>query len=112
MSPQPPQTISSLDVISICSTSMISLRSRLIALDVLLFVNPIWLKVVPVCKVMRYLMYAHSYGDTERARRKFRRIPSRIRHSMAALDYAEAEAHCPRNMPIGRLMRSAVNQLS
>ena len=68
-------------------------------------------QAVPVCKVMRYLMYAHSYGTPDRARRKFRRITNDIRKTMAELDYTAAEASCPRNMPIGRLMRAAVAEL-
>ncbi len=67
---------------------------------------------VPICKVMRYLMYAHGYGDIDRARRKFQDLPQEIRHVMAGLDYRSAEARCPRNMPIGRLMRRAVEELS
>ena len=66
---------------------------------------------VPVCKVMRYLMYAHGYGDVDRARSSFRQIPLDIRQAMATLDYEAAETHCPRNMPIGRLMRTAVRTL-
>ena len=69
-------------------------------------------EAVPVCRIMRYLMYANSYNDLARASRKFRRIPQQIRRTMATLDYTAAEAKCPRNMPIGRLMRKAVRELS
>ena len=68
-------------------------------------------QAVPVCRIMRYLMYAHGYNDLHRARRKFNRIPKQIQNRMVALDYSAVEAKCPRRMPIGRLMRKAVKEL-
>jgi predicted aldo/keto reductase-like oxidoreductase len=67
---------------------------------------------VPISDVMRYLMYCRGYGEPERARSAFRRIPSKTRNIMASLDYKEAERKCPQGMQIGRLMREAVIELA
>jgi predicted aldo/keto reductase-like oxidoreductase len=67
---------------------------------------------VPIGDVMRYLMYSRSYGDRDRAARRFNRIPERIRSEMANLDYSLAEQKCPQNIAIGKLMREALNELS
>jgi predicted aldo/keto reductase-like oxidoreductase len=66
---------------------------------------------VPVCDVMRYLMYSHGYGDRDRARRLFHGIPARIRRRMLNADYSCAENKCPQGMPIGQLMKTAVSEL-
>ncbi len=67
---------------------------------------------VQVSDVMRYLMYSRSYGEPDRAKSAFRRIPSKIRNLIASQDYKEAERKCPQGMQIGRLMREAVIELA
>ncbi len=67
---------------------------------------------VPIGDVMRYLMYCRSYGDRDRAKTLFNRIPKKIRAQMATIDYTMAEQRCPRNMTIGKLMRDALENLS
>jgi len=67
---------------------------------------------VPIDEVMRYLMYARSYGDQKKASAHFKKIPQKIREQMIHLDYARAEQKCPRKMAIGKLMRDAVDELS
>ena len=67
---------------------------------------------VPVGKIMRCLMYSRSYGDHFRAQVEFREIPGPVRGRLASLDYAQAERKCPQNMPIGRLMAEAAEELS
>jgi predicted aldo/keto reductase-like oxidoreductase len=67
---------------------------------------------VPISDVMRYLMYCRGYGEPERAKSAFGRIPSKIRNLIASLDYKEAEQKCPQKMQIGRLMREAVIELA
>jgi len=67
---------------------------------------------VPIGKVMRYLMYSRSYGDHDRACRRFRNIVPGIRRRIADLDYSLAEQRCPQKMQIGRLMREAGKELS
>jgi len=66
---------------------------------------------IPVCDTMRYLMYARFYGERERASAHFQELPSRIRMRMTTIDYTKAEAVCPQRMPIGRLMKEAVEIL-
>jgi len=69
-------------------------------------------QAVPIGDVMRYMMYARSYGDCERARVLFGGLPDATRAKIAAADYAEAEKRCPRGMAIGRLMRTASRELA
>jgi len=65
-----------------------------------------------IADVMRYLMYYHSYQDTGRAREDFCQLPPMVKRRMAALDYTPAEKACPRNLPIGNLMREAARILA
>ena len=67
---------------------------------------------VVIGDVMRYLMYARSYGDHKKASDHFKKIPHKIRKQMPHLDYAAAERKCPRKMAIGKLMQAAVEELS
>jgi predicted aldo/keto reductase-like oxidoreductase len=67
---------------------------------------------VPVGDVMRYLMYSRSYGDSSDARRRFAAIPDAVRKKMTLTDYSAAEARCPRQLPIARLMREALEDLA
>ena len=62
---------------------------------------------IPISDVMRYLMYAHAYGDMASATRGLQRLPENTRKRLQAMDYARAEHRCPQNMPIARLMRQA-----
>jgi predicted aldo/keto reductase-like oxidoreductase len=74
--------------------------------------QPMLAAAVPVGKIMRCLMYARSYGDYFRAQVEFRDIPASVRAQLVTLDYSAAEHQCPQNMPIGRLMAQAVEELS
>jgi predicted aldo/keto reductase-like oxidoreductase len=67
---------------------------------------------VPVGDVMRYLMYSRSYGQHERARTGFNKIPFEARRQMAGLDYSVAEQKCPQKMAIGKLMNAALRELA
>ncbi|MGD8990477.1 MAG: aldo/keto reductase [Desulfobacterales bacterium] len=67
---------------------------------------------VPIADVMRYLMYARSYGNHCRAINLFRKIPAKVRAQMIHLDYRLAEQKCPRKMAIGRLVKTAIEELS
>lgn len=67
---------------------------------------------VPVGDVMRYLMYARSYPDTNNARRRFAAIPEKVRRQMTGIDYSLAESRCPRRLPIARLMAEAARELA
>jgi len=67
---------------------------------------------IPVCDVMRYHMYNQSYGRPEWAKAHFKNIPAHIRRRMAGTDYTAAEHKCPQNLPIGRLMRRALEDFA
>ena len=62
--------------------------------------------------IMRYLMYYNSYGDRDRARKLFAKLPRRTKEKLLTADYTLAEARCPQNMPIGKLMAEAVRKLA
>jgi len=62
---------------------------------------------VPINDVMRCLMYLHSYQDLGLARSTFETLPAETGKLLAQLDFSRAERSCPRNLPIGRLMRQA-----
>jgi predicted aldo/keto reductase-like oxidoreductase len=64
---------------------------------------------VPIGDVMRYLMYYRSCGEYDYAATLFKAIPETTRLQMASYDYSSAEQRCPQNMPIGKLMREAVD---
>jgi predicted aldo/keto reductase-like oxidoreductase len=67
---------------------------------------------VPINDVMRCLMYVHSYQDLTLARSTFEMLPAQTRTLLAQLDFNEAERSCPRNLPIGRMMKEATNLLA
>ncbi|MGD2186032.1 MAG: aldo/keto reductase [Desulfobacterales bacterium] len=67
---------------------------------------------VPIGDVMRYLMYARSYGNHPKASNHFKQISLKCREKIIHLDYAAAEQKCPHKMAIGKLMREAVKDLS
>jgi predicted aldo/keto reductase-like oxidoreductase len=65
-----------------------------------------------VSDVMRSLMYHNNYGDKQLARQSFAQIPAEVRNRLTSIDYSTAEARCPQRMPIGRLMKQAVDKLA
>jgi len=67
---------------------------------------------VPINDVMRCLMYARSYQDLTLARATFEALPAQTRTLLAQLDFNEAERTCPRNLPIGRMMKEAKDLLA
>jgi predicted aldo/keto reductase-like oxidoreductase len=69
-------------------------------------------KRVPISDVMRCLMYAHSYQDLMLARYTFNMLPAQTRAFLTELNFNEAERLCPRNLPIGRMMREATKLLA
>jgi predicted aldo/keto reductase-like oxidoreductase len=74
--------------------------------------EPVLMGKIPIAEVMRFLMYARSYGERERASKFFKKIPSTTRREMVSLDYTKVEEACPRRMPIGSLIREASKELA
>ncbi len=66
---------------------------------------------VPISDVMRFLMYARSYGELEKAKSNLNKLPLDVRKRMANIDYNAAEKKCPQRMEIGRLMKEATIEL-
>jgi len=66
---------------------------------------------VPVSDIMRYLMYHNSYGDREKARELFAQIPQGPRNRLTSMDFSETERLCPQQLPIGQLVKEAVESL-
>ncbi len=64
---------------------------------------------VPVNDVMRCLMYANSYQDFGLARTTFKSLPPETKALLAQSDFREAERRCPQKLPIGKLMRDAMD---
>ena len=67
---------------------------------------------VPISDVVRYLMYNRCYGEPDRAKSAFKRMPSKARKILVDMDYKEAEQKCPQRMQIGRLMHEAAVELA
>jgi len=65
-----------------------------------------------VSDIMRYLMYYNNYGEHQNARQLFTEIPPEARNRLLATDYTLAQARCPQNMPIAKLMAEAVTKLA
>lgn len=71
------------------------------------------LPTVPyISDIMRYLMYYNGYGDRNGARELFARIPANVRNRLLSTDYSVAEARCPQQLPITRLVAEAVTKLA
>jgi predicted aldo/keto reductase-like oxidoreductase len=69
-------------------------------------------KKVPINDVMRCLMYVRSYQDLTLARSAFEKLPAQTKALLVQLDFNAAERSCPRNLPIGRMMREAAQLLA
>jgi aryl-alcohol dehydrogenase-like predicted oxidoreductase len=66
----------------------------------------------PVADVMRGLMYARCHGDRDLARQTLAQALPQGPESLLALDFAPAQAACPRGLPIARLMREAAEEMA
>jgi len=67
---------------------------------------------LPIADVMRYMMYAVSYGDLALARDQFRALPEGVRRELAARSLDSAEQACPQGLPIGRIVQEAMSRLA
>ncbi|UCF00200.1 MAG: aldo/keto reductase [Planctomycetota bacterium] len=74
--------------------------------------NPVLPDMPYVSDIMRYLMYYNTYGDKDRARGLFARIPREVRNKLLRTDYSVAEARCPQQLPIGKLIAEAISKLA
>ncbi len=67
---------------------------------------------VPVADVMRAMMYYRDYGQRELARELLASLPEALRGRLGSLDFAPAEAACPRGVPIAAIVRDAAALLA
>jgi len=67
---------------------------------------------VPINDIMRCLMYFHSYQDLMLARATFEMLPVEARTLLPHLDFKAAQRLCPRNLPIGQMMKEAAKLLA
>ena len=67
---------------------------------------------VPICDIMRYSMYHHSYGDRDRAMRFFHTLPADIKANILAADYSKAEKYCPQRILIGKVLKKVYSDLA
>ncbi|MHC4148615.1 MAG: aldo/keto reductase [Planctomycetota bacterium] len=65
-----------------------------------------------ISDIMRYLMYYNAYGDRQRARALFSKIPAKARKRLLKTDYTLAEARCPQHLPVGKLVAEAFAKLA
>jgi len=67
---------------------------------------------VPVCDILRFVMYYNSYGDRFGARELFAGLPASVRNRLTSVDYSTAEARCPQGIPIAERMKLAQELLA
>ena len=67
---------------------------------------------VPISDIMRYSMYNCSYGDRETASAMFHSLPLDTRTNLWKTDFSEAEARCPQGIRIGRVLKTALEDLA
>jgi hypothetical protein len=56
-------------------------------------------------------MYAHGYGSRDMALSLFNGLPTGARDNVFTADYSKAEKSCPQKIQIGRVLRSACEDL-
>jgi len=62
---------------------------------------------LPVADVMRAMMYYRDYGERELARELYASLPVALRRPDGGVDFAAAEAACPRGLAIAAIMAEA-----
>ncbi|MEJ2037972.1 MAG: aldo/keto reductase [Desulfosarcinaceae bacterium] len=67
---------------------------------------------IPVSDIMRHQMYCRSYARPEWARDYFKGVPPEKRRQMLSADYSLAERRCPHKIPVGRLVRDALESFA
>jgi predicted aldo/keto reductase-like oxidoreductase len=67
---------------------------------------------IPICDIMRCLMYSQSYGDWDRASKLYTELSFGNISDVVNRDYSIAEMRCPQQMDIGNLIRKAIDKFS
>jgi len=64
-----------------------------------------------IADILRYKMYYDFYGDPERARHLYARLPLEAR-DLSGVDLAACEAACPYHVPLQELLPEATAKLA
>ncbi len=64
-----------------------------------------------IAETLRYRMYHENYGERRRSKELFAQLPTEAKR-LEGVDFSAAEAACPYRLPIGQLMREAVEKLA
>jgi hypothetical protein len=67
---------------------------------------------VRIGDTLRYLMYHDNYQDQAMAKDLFSKMPIDARQAILSTDYKMAEAACPYNLNISKMMHKAANKLA
>jgi len=67
---------------------------------------------IPICDILRYSMYNHSYGDRKTALRLFNSLPADVKTNLLKADYSRAEKSCPQKIQIGKIIQNTCAELA
>ena len=67
---------------------------------------------IPVCDILRYSMYHHSYGERDRAQTLFKALPADVKANIFAADFSMAEKYCPQKIQIGKVLKNLYDDLA
>lgn len=67
---------------------------------------------IPICDILRYSMYHHSYGDRDTAFHLYHSLPKKVKGNILKADYSVAEKHCPQKIQIGKVLLEIQKTLS
>jgi predicted aldo/keto reductase-like oxidoreductase len=67
---------------------------------------------IPICDILRYSMYNHSYGDRDMALSFFNTLPTDVKENIFKADYTSAEKNCPQKVQIGKVLKRTCEDLT
>jgi len=67
---------------------------------------------IPVCDILRYSMYHHSYGERDRAQTLFNALPADVKANIFAADFSMAEKYCPQKIQIGKVLKNLYDDMA
>jgi len=67
---------------------------------------------IPISDIIRCVMYAHEYDESDRARYILKQLPECVLNRMENANFIPAENSCPNKMPIAKIMKAASKLLA
>jgi predicted aldo/keto reductase-like oxidoreductase len=67
---------------------------------------------IPICDILRYSMYNHSYGYRDMAHGLFNALPKDVKENIFKADYTVAEKSCPQKIQIGKVLKKTCEDLT